>query len=253
MVLRPKIDLVGTFFQSLIGIQDSPDEEGQCGHASTLTRNIRGSWKLKYSCLVACVSVTALRYTSEAWDTRARMSSSCRKICKTRESVLSKEWQQLRYTLPGFLPLSKSPPFATAFPIARLLPPDTLPCMVFSLNDSPSFCNKTRSSSSELISSRFLLFSVTISDSCRVRSYRMASSLVWWQSLMGGDGISQIMVLACFRFLSTSLARDANSSLISFSRREKRILFSAITSWIRMLDCQALTNDLWGWSVLFCE
>ena len=43
---------------------------------TTHTRNIRGSWKLKYSCLVACVSVTAFRYWSDAVDSRDRMSSS---------------------------------------------------------------------------------------------------------------------------------------------------------------------------------
>ena len=44
---------------------------------STLTRSMRGSWKLKYSCRMAWVSVTFLRYISEAADMRERISSSC--------------------------------------------------------------------------------------------------------------------------------------------------------------------------------
>ena len=39
-----------------------------------------------------------------------------------------------------------------------------------SLNDSPSFCKSNRSSSSDVLSSLFLLFSVMDSDSCKARS-----------------------------------------------------------------------------------
>jgi hypothetical protein len=48
----------------------------------------------------------------------------------------------------------------------------------------------------------------------------------------------------CFLFFSTSLDRFDNSSLISFRRRAKRSLFSAMISWILMDDCHALTNVL---------
>lgn len=45
------------------------------------TFNILGNWKLKYSCLIACVSIIAFRYASEALETLALTSSSCRWIC----------------------------------------------------------------------------------------------------------------------------------------------------------------------------
>jgi hypothetical protein len=49
-----------------------------------------------------------------------------------------------------------------------------------------------------------------------------------------------------FLFLSTSLAKFASSSLISFNRDAKRSLFSAMTSCIFIVICHALTKELRG-------
>lgn len=87
---------------------------------------------------------------------------------------------ELAFTFPGFFPLSSNPPLATALPIARFPPvAPVLAWTVLSLNDSPSFWSSNRSSSSVVISRRFLHFSVNASDSCRARSYRVASSFVY--------------------------------------------------------------------------
>ena len=99
----------------------------------------------------------------------------------------------IRRTFPGFFPFRRRPPFATAFPIARLLPaaPVCLGCTALSLRDSPSFWSKSRSSSSDDISSRFLLLPVAPSDSCSARSYRVARSLV----CVGGEIVRKVVKL----------------------------------------------------------
>lgn len=48
----------------------------------------------------------------------------------------------------------------------------------------------------------------------------------------------------CFRFLSTSFARFANSSLISVNFEAKRSRFSPNDSCVLISDCQELTNVL---------
>ena len=77
VVLSPEIYLVYTLFQrlpdSIISISSGTSRRKR-------TRSIRGNWKLKYSCRMVWVSVTALRYASDALDIRARISSSCRWI-----------------------------------------------------------------------------------------------------------------------------------------------------------------------------
>lgn len=174
---------------------------------SKLTRNILGNWKLKYSCRIACVSNTAFLYWSDAVETRARISSSCRwilwKICQM-SGFLSHLSVAVWPTLPGFLPLSRRPPLATALPMTRFPPepPDRLWTPV-SLNDSPSFWSKTRSSSSEVVSSRFFHFSVVDSESWSARSYRIANSFVWCSSLVAA--LRQIVLWTQLVFCSSQL------------------------------------------------